>query len=254
MKNRQGPQTKCIECPVRKMALFKNVPEDRLSWTQEYRRAQQVVGPKEHLYMEGDDAPYVYTVYSGWVKLYKMLNNGKKQVLRFALPGDFIGFQGELLAPMRHSAQALTNTVVCAFPRARVLDMFEQEPSVATEMIRMNAIMMDTCQEYLLSNGVRNAKQRISFLLLDLYTRLSLLDQFRPEFTEDSAIPIPITQDDIADAVGMTPIHVNRTLNQMKMEGLVRCANHKLEIRNHQALAKLADYDAESNIALAAMF
>ncbi|HHJ20879.1 MAG TPA: Crp/Fnr family transcriptional regulator [Gammaproteobacteria bacterium] len=243
LTDRQGEHTKCNECPIRKMALFKRVPAKNLEWTQDYRSTQLVLPAKKHLYQEGDKPKYVYTLFSGWVKLYKTLANGKKQVLRFALPGDFLGFQGDFSGPVLHSAQALTQSVLCAFPRNRILSLFEAEPTIASEMILMNARDMNVCQEHLLSTGVRNARERIAFLLLEIYYRLKVLNQFATEGLPENTVHVPITQEDIAEAVGMTQIHVNRTLQQMKEEGLLLCANQKLVVLNEQALIEMASFD-----------
>lgn len=243
LTDRQGEHTKCIECPVRKMALFKRVPEKNLEWTQDYRSTQLVLPSKKHLYQEGDKPRYVYTLFSGWVKLYKTLANGKKQVLRFAMPGDFLGFQGSFSGPVLHSAQALTQSVLCAFPRDNILSLFEAEPKIASEMILMNARDMNICQEHLLSTGVRNARERIAFLLLEIFYRLKILGQFRAEGLAENTVAVPITQEDIAEAVGMTQIHVNRTLQQMKDDGLLLCANQKLVVLNEPALTEIASFD-----------
>ncbi len=225
------------------MALFKSVPLDHLSWTQDHRHTQFSLKAKDYLYLEGDNPEYVYTLFSGWVKLYKSLGNGKKQVLRFALPGDFLGFQGSTEGSMLHSAQALDHCVVCAFPRDQIQDLFSQEPAIGNEMIMMNARVMSACQEYLLSTGVRNAQERIAFLMLELFNRLRLLERFCEQNVSESAAIIPLTQEDIADAVGMTQIHVNRMLQQMKEDNLLSCANGRLEILDHDALIRLANFD-----------
>ncbi|RUM94131.1 MAG: hypothetical protein DSZ28_04770 [Thiothrix sp.] len=225
------------------MALFKNVPYDHLSWTQGHRHTQFSLKAKDYLYVEGDNPNYVFTLFSGWIKLYKSLGCGKKQVLRFALPGDFLGFQGSLDGLMLHSAQALDHCVVCAFPRDQIQELFCKEPAIGNEMIMMNAQVMSVCQEYLLSTGVRNAQERIAFLMLELFSRLRLLGRFREENISENSAIVPITQEDIADAVGMTQIHVNRMLQQMKEERLLSCANGRLEILDNDALVKLANFD-----------
>jgi len=238
---KQDPLTQCTDCPIRKMALFKDVSFEHLSWTQDHRDTQYSLKAKDYLYLEGDKPEFVYTLYSGWIKLYKSLGNGKKQVLRFALPGDFLGFQGSSEGAMLHSAQALDDCVVCAFPRDRIQELFCQEPAIGNEMILMNARVMSVCQEYLLSTGVRNAQERIAFLLLELFNRLHLLGRFRDESISENSALVPITQEDISEAVGMTQIHVNRMLRQMKEDNLLSCANGRLKILDRDALLKLAN-------------
>ncbi|MGF1545913.1 MAG: Crp/Fnr family transcriptional regulator [Thiotrichales bacterium] len=241
-----SPYTRCAECPVRAMALFSKVPTESLDWTQEYRRSQSALRAREHLFMQGERTEFVYTLFLGWMKIYKSSRSGRNQILRFALPGDFLGFQGDIAGPVGYSAQALTNCMVCAFPRNRVMELLSREPAIASQLVMMNARSMSICQEYLLSSGARDTRESIAFLLLELFHRLKIMQRFRPEPIEDNAVNIPITQDDIAEAVGVTPIHVNRILQQMKQDGLLRCANHRLEILDQPALTKLAHFDPET--------
>lgn len=243
LRPRRPPATPCAQCAVRKMALFRHVPLDRLEWTQEYRTQQYVLEPKQHLYHEGDPPYELYTIYSGWVKLYKVLENGKKQVLRFALPGDFIGFQSDLEGPLKHTAVALTQCILCAFPKARLAELFRGHQQLSSELLMIHARDMGLCHEHLLSTGARSARERIAFLLLELYHRLALLGHFRADTADEKGLKVPITQEDIAEACGLTAIHVNRTLKQMRDERLISCANGHLVVMNEQALNRIAHFD-----------
>ncbi len=130
------------------------------------------------------------------------------QAMRFALPGDFLGFQGDLCNAMHHGAQALTDCVLCAFPKQAVSRMLCEHPEIATELIAKNARVMATCQEHLLSTGARSAIESIAFTLVELNHRLELFRVFRPDSQALAGTGIPMTQEDLADAVGLTPIHV----------------------------------------------
>lgn len=240
-----SPETKCAECPVRRMALFKKVPADKLAWTQGYRTSQSNIEARHHLYHEGQTHPYVYTLYDGCLKLYKTLANGKVQAMRFASPGDFIGFQGDLTDKMHHGAIAITDCVVCAFPREKVSRMLCEHPEIATELITKNARMQAFCQEHLLSTGARSAIESIAFTLVELNHRLTTLRKFQDStiFTEPETLPI--TQEDLADAVGITPIHVNRTLRQLREQDLIFCGKGQIKILDEPALRELANFDPQ---------
>lgn len=225
------------------MALFRHVPREKLEWTQEFRSAQCVLKARQHLYQEGDPPHEVYTLYSGWVKLYKVLKNGKKQALRFALPGDFLGFQSEVNGQLGHSAVALTQCTLCVFPRTRLAKLFRAQPDLAEELLMIHARDMGLCHEHLLSTGARTARESIAFLLLELYHRLRLLGRFRDDTVDNQGFKVPITQEDIAEACGLTAIHVNRTLRQMRDERLISCANGHLLIMNEAALNQIAHFD-----------
>ncbi len=142
------------------MALFKRVPLDQLKWTEGYRTAQYVLKARRGLYQEGEEEEFVYTLFDGCIKLYKTLANGRIQAMRFATPGDFLGFQGDLSNKMRHGAEAVTDCILCAFPKDRVSRMFCEHPMIATELIAKNARVMAACQEHLLraKSGVRQSR------------------------------------------------------------------------------------------------
>jgi CRP-like cAMP-binding protein len=225
------------------MALFKQVPEDKLDWTQEFRKGQFVLLAREDLYQEGESHDTVYTLFDGCIKLYKTLQNGKIQAMRFALPGDFLGFQGDLSGVMHHGAQALTDCVLCAFSKDAVSRMLCEHPEIATELIVKNARVMAVCQEHLLSTGARNAREGIAFTLVEFNHRLKLLRKFQPHSQAFDANYIPMTQEDLADAVGLTPIHVNRTLKQLREEGLISCGKGKISVLDEDGLKRVASFD-----------
>ena len=133
------PQTECKECPIRKMALFHNVPEKELGWTQEFRDAQYLLPAREVLYQEGKTAHSLYTLFDGWLILFKILNNGKRQILRFLLPGDFFGFQVSGIGPAgvhMHGSQTLIKSTLCAFPTIQLRSMMEKQPQLAIRLVQ----------------------------------------------------------------------------------------------------------------------
>ena len=237
------PTMKCVACPIRRMALFKRVPADKLEWTQDYRINQFRLKSRQDLYQEGEAHEYVYTLYDGCIKLYKTLKNGKIQAMRFASPGDFLGFQADLSDRMHHGAQAVTDCVLCSFPRERVSRMLCEHPEIASELIVKNARVMAFCQEHLLSTGARSARESIAFTLVELNHRLRTLKQFNPDSQCFDIDTIPLTQEDLADAAGITPIHVNRTLKQLREENLIFCGKGKIKILDESALQEIAHFD-----------
>lgn len=225
------------------MALFKNVPWEQLEWTQNYCSAQGIIPAKTFLYNEGENHEFVYTLFDGCVKLYKTLDNGRIQAMRFALPGDFLGFQGDLTGPMHHGAQTMTETVLCAFPKQQISRMLCEHSEIASELIMKNARVMAICQEHLLSTGAKNARERIAFTLIEFNHRMQLLRRFVPVDPPSDKLYLPLAQEDLADAVGLTPIHVNRTLKQLKDEELLQCGKGKIAVLNEDELTKIAKYN-----------
>lgn len=232
------PHQKCLTCPVRERALFNGVGDEQLEWTERYRTGQLEVRAKQNIYLEGEPSTHAYTLFDGWASIYKTLPNGKRQILRFALPGDFLGFQPQLEGPMRYGVIAITRVVLCAFPRSSLTSMFKAHEDLALQMALLNARYMELCQHHLIGTGRQNAMERISFLLLELFYRSRL-----QAGEEGESVPFPICQEEIADAVGLTTVHVNRTLKEMRAEGLVECAARRLVIKDEARLSEIANFD-----------
>ena len=241
---RNSPHTECNQCPVRDMALFQGVPLSRLEWTQEYRDQQLVVPPKATLYEAGSIPKYVYTLFNGWMIMYQTSKNGKRQILRFALPGDFIGFQANSKGIISHSASAVSESVVCAFPRALLTDLFENQPSLALRLASMESRDMSLCQHHQAFRSSKDSHESVAFLLLELYyrTRLQMSHNYDPV---TNSIVFPLTQEDIGDAVGLTSIHVNRVLRQFRKLGLIKCGGKKLQILAEDKLVEIGEFDKD---------
>ncbi len=239
------PQTRCHECPVRALALFKGVADEHLDWTQDYRSNQYQLPAKHDVYQEGEDHELAYTLFSGWAFVYKTLTNGKRQIIRFALPGDFLGFQAKLTAPMSHAVQSLTQVTLCGFPRSALAGMLSERTDLASRMITMNARDMALCQNHLMGAGRKSAKERVAFLFLELFHRVKSLGEILPG-SDETSIAFPVSQEDIADAMGLTAVHVNRTLRELKDDGLAIATHRRLEILDEPRMAELAQFDAEA--------
>ena len=231
----------CNICPVRKLSMYQAIPESQLELVQKYRTEQRTIPPKIHLYRQGEKHQNTYTLFSGWVMLYKTLSNGSRQILRYALPGDFLSFQADLEGPLNHSAQTLTETTLCVFPRQNLTEMFHKHPELAVQLAWITARDMTLGHEYLVNVGRKNARERLAFLFLELFHRTRI---HQPDI--GNSIPFPMTQEDIADTIGLTLVHVNRTLRSLRQEGMVRLAQHKLTILDYDALSELAGYNADT--------
>jgi len=239
---RKEPQTGCNECPIREFALFQGVPLNRLDWTQKYRDQQYLVPPKATLYEEGSKLSHVYTLFNGMMAMYQTSRSGKRQILRFALPGDFLGFQANLNGVISHSTSAISESIVCAFPQETLLDLFEKQPMLALRLATMGSRDMSLCQHHQAFSSSKDSHASIAFLLLEIFyrTRLQMRHNYDPV---TNSIVFPLTQEDIGDAVGLTNIHVNRVLRQFHKLELIECQNRRLRILSEEKLTEIGEFD-----------
>lgn len=238
----ENKQTSCSECSIRRLALFHGVSEAELDWTQAYRSNQFTVAARKEIFRESHPYEYMFTLYHGWVAIYKTLDNGKRQILRISLPGDMLGFQPNLDAPMTHSAMALSDAVLCAFPCKDMPDLLRKNLSVSRRLTELNARDMNICQSRLLTIGQQSAIERIAFFCAELFYRMKTIYNHK----EDHEIFFPLSQEDIGDATGLTKIHVNRTLKTLREMKLMEISTKTLKIHNIEGLRDLGNFDPAS--------
>jgi len=171
------------------MALFQGVPKDQLEWTQHYRENQYTIDTGSTLFHHGEKTHHVYTIYDGWFALYQLTTTGKRQILRFALPGDFIGFQVDCNGKTTHSALAMTPGTLCAFPRYKLTDMMEEQPKISESLITIMSRDMSLCQQHFFGMTQKTAIESISFLLLELYHRIQRNNKHLTNGSRNNSIP-----------------------------------------------------------------
>ncbi len=238
---RPEPQTNCCDCPVRASALFSAIPDCDLDFTQTHRETQLVAPAKSNLFFEGDQPQRVYTIFSGWMILYQTLISGRRQILRFGLPGDFIGFQRNGNGDVVYSAEALTEATLCAFPVPRLMELMGKQREVVQQLFHLEMRDMNICQHHLLGAGRKTAEEKVAFLLLELFYRSRMQI---PEVAGDAmTVDFPLTQDDIADAVGLSKIHVNRVLRNLVKQNLISCERRRLTVIDEVKLTEIAEFD-----------
>ena len=231
----------CLDCPVSEWAICAPLRETDLSTMDRYKYGERSIAAGSDFLYQGEPVTEVFTLLEGWAFLYRLLEDGRRQITRVLLPGDFIGFQADLEAPADNAAQALTACRTCVFPRQRVMTMIRENPELAIRLTWAMARDEARMEEWLTSIGRRSALERIALFLLELTYRVRLRD---PE-PLGSEIPLPLTQEHIGDALGLTSVHVNRTLRELREAALVVVSRRTLRILDPDGLARAAGYDSE---------
>jgi CRP-like cAMP-binding protein len=230
--------TGCPQCAVRRLALFGPLTPASVQAMQAYRLEQRKVPAGGLIYAEDSLLDESFTVVEGWVMLHRTLSGGRRQVLRLALPGDFLGFQAHPQSPILHSAQALTAVRVCVFKRDSLMAMCREQPVLAIQMAWIASRDEAITYDHLMSLGRRPARERIAQLFLELHHRLAA----RGPVDELAGIPVPLKQEHIADALGLTSIHVSRTLRALREAGLVVLRGGLLRILDRAALVEMTGF------------
>lgn len=231
--------TRCAVCPIRERALFQVVPADYINDAQSRRTGQYKLPARRHLYQEGEPATMAYTLFEGWLLLYRGHSDGGRQGLRIALPGDFIGYVPQGETTLQHSAVAITPAVLCGFRQADLHDMLGSHPDMATHIARIHSRYMLSCQSHMLGLGRKTAEQRIAYLIAELYFRLKNRRQTEPD---ESTIAFPVTQEMLGDMTGLTPVHTNRVMRKLRADGVFDVDRQRLTVLDLERLMRIGEF------------
>ena len=225
------------------MGERRNMPiRKELATIADLETGARVIPSGSDLYRQGDICSTYYVVLSGWIALSALLDDGSCQILDFALPGAVLGFQSGAGAPMYHSARCLSAVRVYAFPRGKLDTIIESNPRLAVLLCRQIAADEARAHDHLTNLGLRGARERIARLLLEIYVRV----RGRLPAEPGEILQLPLSQGHIGQALGLTYVHVCRTLQILREQKIVRFANQRLEIIDPPALVAAAGIEVDA--------
>jgi CRP-like cAMP-binding protein len=231
----------CFECAWRACGLFKPVSRNELAVINDIKREHLTVPAGSEIIRAGQDSPDLYTLYAGWAFRFKMLPDGRRQILNFLLPGDLVGLQAAMFDAAQHGVEALTKVELCVLSRHKVWDLFGQMPALAFDVTWLGAREESYVDENLLSAGQRSAAERMAALIVILYRRADALG-----LVADRTFAFPLSQQHIADALGLSLVHTNKTLARLRRMGMYTQANGALTLTNPHVLERVAQcFDQE---------
>jgi CRP/FNR family transcriptional regulator, anaerobic regulatory protein len=233
-----GRITPCAQCPLRGRKALRDFDADELAFVQAFKSDEITITAGTTFLRQGTRNEHLFTVLNGWAFRYKMLDDGRRQILNYALPADLIGLQGSLMEEMEHSVEALTDLRLCVFPRERLWDLYSKFPSLAFDVTWIAAREEHLIDEHLLSVGQRTALERTAYVLLLLFVRAQEVG-----LASGTSIQFPFTQQHLADTLGMSLVHTNKTLKRLYAAGAVRWKDRVFEIVSREALVKIAGGD-----------
>jgi len=233
-----GRQVPCEQCPLRPKPAFRDFSPEELAFVSEFKSGEMHAESGTTLYLEGTNSAHLYTLLSGWAFRYKTLPDGRRQILNFVLPGDFLGLQASVINEMQHSVETLTTALLCVFPREKLWTLYTQYPSLAFDLTWLASREEQMIDEHLLSVGRRHALERVAFVLLHIYSRAEDIG-----IAAGNKIQFPFTQQHLADTLGMSLVHTNKTIKRLIDRKVVRWKDKIFEILDRDELAKIAIFD-----------
>ncbi|MBF9044325.1 helix-turn-helix domain-containing protein [Rhodobacterales bacterium HKCCE4037] len=232
--------TNCANCPLRKIDVFKDLDRDELAYMQRFKHGELKIDSQSTVLMEGSNSPQLFTALKGMGLRYKTLEDGRRQVVNFVLPGDFIGLQAGVMGEMKHSVEATTPMVLCVFDRSELWSLFKTQPERAFDLTWAAAIEEHFLGEALATLGQMDAIERMSWGLIRFFMRCESLG-----LVDGDRCPFPYRQQDLADTLGLSLVHTNKTLMKLRQRQLLSLEAGILTLHDPEALKELAALEIE---------
>ncbi len=190
--------------------------------------------------VEGQTEQTAFILAEGWAYSYKLLLDGTRQIVDFQIPGDFLGLRSVLFRTSDHSVEALTRIEASVVMASDLLDGFGKSPRLATAILWAASRDEAMVVEHLVNLGRRNAEARMGHFLLEMGARLKLVG-----LGDKTGYDCPLTQHHLADLLGLTAVHVNRVLRNLREDGLVTFRKGRVAFDDFENLKEFAGFDID---------
>jgi CRP-like cAMP-binding protein len=213
--------------------------EERRKLDELVSQRNKTFGPGEDILREGDHSPDCHVILSGLACRYKILPNGGRQIMAFLIPGDLCDAEIFILKEMDHCVGAMTPTTSALVSGEKMKEMLRSAGSLAEALWWGTLTDLGVLRERIVDHGRRDAHERVAHLLYELLVRYRMVGE-----ASDDAFEFAITQTDLADATGITPVHVNRILQRLREDRLITLTGKVLTILDAPRLKQLAGFNA----------
>jgi CRP-like cAMP-binding protein len=223
---------------VRKLGAYVALSDPELALLEQFHQNRRTFVDGGDLVYEGETNSSAYILVKGWVCSYKILSDGSRQIVGFQIPGDLLGLRGVLFRTADHSIEPINEVEASEVKTRELLGAFEACPRLATAILWAVSTDEAITVERLVSLGRRDAAGSIAHLFLELGARLKLVG-----LATGNSYQCPLSQYLLADALGLSAVHVNRVLRQLREEGLMTFRDGTVTFDNLDELVALAGFD-----------
>jgi CRP/FNR family transcriptional regulator, anaerobic regulatory protein len=230
----------CRLCPLGSCPELRPHSEEEIPHIQEFKTGEVQVERGEVVIEQDISRGGLYTVLEGMMMRYRSLADGRRQIVNFMFPGDLVGLQAAFGETATHSVEALRPSRLCIFNSPRYFDIVAAQPRLAYDITWLAAKEESALEEHLVALGQRSARERVTYLAV------WLLQRARGTCVVDSQnrLEVTITQTQIADMLGLSLVHTNRTIKGLERSGEVLWRQNSITIPDLAAAAELAHYDS----------
>lgn len=223
---------------ARKLGAFVALSDVEFSALDQLHSRRRIFPARQDLIHEGQSRRVAYILASGWACSYKLLPGGARQIVDFQIPGDFLGLRSILLRTADHNIEPVTVVEASEVLVSDLLAVFKVMPRLAAAVLWAASRDEAMVVEHLVGIGRRDARERTAHFILELAARLRLVGHASPE-----GFACPLSQYMLADALGLSAVHVNRVLRDLRDTGLMTFQGGAVIFDDLDGLVRLADFD-----------
>ena len=225
---------------VRRLSHLVRLSDDDHDALVQVTSRERVVGPNTELFAQGEVADWAVVVLDGFACRYAQRRNGRRQIVSYLLPGDMCDPDVVFLTPMHEAVGTLTTCRIAQVDREALVDVIAQHPRLARAFRLSKVVEEAIMREWLVSLGCRSAIERMAHFFCEILVRLQVVG-----FANQDSCDLPLTQAVLADTLGLSAVHVNRTLQVLRQKGLVDLSGKRLRVTNLAGLRGLCEFSAD---------
>lgn len=224
---------------ITKLRLLTALDEDELGAVARACAETRSYRPREDIVAERQRLDSLHILVDGWACRYKLLGDGRRQLPAILVAGDTCDLDGLLVERLDYSVSAISACTVAVLPHEAARRLFDRYPAVRDAFWWLTFVENAVATEWAVCLGRRTARERLAHLLCELLVRLAVVER-----ADANSFGLPLTQDQIADFLGLTPVHVNRVLQGLRADGIITLKDHRLRIHDWARLKRIAAFDA----------
>jgi CRP-like cAMP-binding protein len=224
---------------ITKLERFTSLSADDKAAIAHAIRKTREIRPNHDIISEDDTPSHVHLMLEGWSARYKVVPDGARQITAFLIPGDFCDLHVTILKRMDHGIVALTRATVAYIDHEEMKTLTHERPELTRAFWWATLVDEGVLRNWIVNIGRRDAFQGVAHLMCELHVRMRNVG-----LVEDGAFHMPVTQEELADSLGITAVHVNRVLQRLRSEGLIELGGRTLKILDIGTLRETCGFDA----------
>lgn len=228
----------CVLCPLAACKGLRPLDDAQVAYMEKFKQGELSVDRGTQVLVQGQRSAHVFTVLEGVLIRFKLLEDGRRQIVNFMFPGDLIGLQAAMGEPLAHGVEALTGARLCVFARGRFAELVHNHPDLGYDVIWLAAKEEAALEEHLVALGQRTARERIAYLAVFLVQRA-----IETGLANGNSVTLSVTQTQIADMLGLSLVHTNRTLQTLRQSNLIMWNLSEIQIADMDAAREFARFD-----------